>query len=132
MSIAKAVSRQMLHHAPTASGCKIISTMVTFFGILVVPLGVVSIVLIILQPLAVGAWCSICLLTALAMLIMIPLTLDEVVAMIQFLVQAKRDGKPFWRTFWKGDTVEGGGKDERTPPFNDSLVKTAPADDLGR
>ena len=31
--------------------------MVTFFGILVVPLGVVSVTLIILQPLAVGARC---------------------------------------------------------------------------
>lgn len=101
--------------------------MVTFFGILVIPLGVTSIVLVILQPVAVGAWCTICLFTALTMLIMIPLTLDEVIAMIQFLVQAKRDGKPFWRTFWKGDTVEGGGRDERTPHFNDSLAKTFPA-----
>src|SRR5581483_12523041 len=66
--------------------------MVTFFGILVVPLGTVSIVLIILQPLAVGAWCSLCLLAAIAMLAMIPATLDEVVAMAQFLIQAKREG----------------------------------------
>lgn len=101
--------------------------MVTFFGILVIPLGATSIILIILQPVAVGAWCSVCLFTALTMLIMIPLTRDEVVAMIQFLLQAHRDGKPFWRTFWKGDTVEGGGKDERTPRFNDSPAKTAPA-----
>jgi hypothetical protein len=69
--------------------------MVTFFGILAVPLGVTSIVLVILQPLSVGAWCTICLATALAMLIMIPLTLDEVVAMGQFLAQSRREGKPF-------------------------------------
>lgn len=79
--------------------------MVTFFGILVVPLGVVSIVLIILQPLAVGAWCTPCLLAAVAMLIMIALTLDEVVAMGQFLVQAWREGQPFWPTFWLGGTL---------------------------
>lgn len=79
--------------------------MVTFFGILVVPLGVVSIVLIILQPLAVGAWCTPCLIAAVAMLIMIALTLDEVVAMGQFLVQARREGQPFWRTFWLGGTL---------------------------
>ena len=60
--------------------------MVTFFGILVVPLGIVSITLIILQPLVVGAWCTPCLIAAAAMLIMISLTLDEVVAMLQFLV----------------------------------------------
>ncbi len=79
--------------------------MVTFFGILVVPLGVVSIGLIILQPLAVGSWCTPCLIAAAAMVIMIALTLDEVVAMGQFLVQAVREGQPFWRTFWLGGTL---------------------------
>jgi uncharacterized membrane protein len=76
--------------------------MVTFFGILVVPLGIVSITLIILQPLAVGAWCTPCLIAAVAMIIMIALTLDEVVAMVQFLAQAHREGQPLWRTFWLG------------------------------
>ncbi len=89
--------------------------MVTFFGILVVPLGTVSIVLIILQPLAVGAWCSLCLLAAIAMLAMIPATLDEVVAMLQFLIQAKREGKSLWRTFWLGGTTEGESADKLTP-----------------
>ncbi len=92
--------------------------MVTFFGILVVPLGIVSIVLIILQPLAVGAWCSLCLLAGIAMLAMVPATLDEVVAMIQFLILSRREGKPLWRTFWMGDTVEGGQKNDRLTPFD--------------
>jgi uncharacterized membrane protein len=76
--------------------------MVMFFGILVVPLGIVSITLIILQPLAVGTWCTPCLIAAAAMLAMIALTLDEVVAMLQFLVQARREGQSVWRTFWLG------------------------------
>lgn len=38
--------------------------MVAMFGALVIPLGIVSIVLIILQPVAVGAWCMLCLITA--------------------------------------------------------------------
>lgn len=80
--------------------------MVTFFGILVVPLGIVSITLIILQPLAVGAWCTPCLIAAAAMLIMISLTLDEVVAMLQFLVQANREGQPLWKVFWMGGTLK--------------------------
>lgn len=101
--------------------------MVTFFGILVVPLGAVSIILVILQPLAVGTWCTLCLITALAMLIMIPLTLDEVIAMGQFLVQQYRQGEPFWRTFWQGGTVEGGGEDTRSPHFTASLRETTPA-----
>lgn len=91
--------------------------MVMFFGILVVPVGAVSVILIILQPLAVGAWCSLCLLAAVAMLAMIPATLDEVVAMIQFLIQSRRDGKPLWRTFWFGGTVEGR-KDKSLTPFD--------------
>ena len=80
--------------------------MVMFFGILVVPLGVVSITLIILQPLMVGSWCTPCLAAGLAMLIMIPLTLDEVVAMVQFLVQAQREGQPLWQTFWMGGALK--------------------------
>ncbi|QTE43807.1 vitamin K epoxide reductase family protein [Mucilaginibacter rubeus] len=101
--------------------------MVSFFGILVIPLGVISIVLITLQPVSVGHWCTICLTTAVAMVVMIPLTLDEVVAMIQFLTRRVKEGKPFWRTFWMGDTVKGGSKDVRTPLFTDSISKTLPA-----
>jgi len=91
--------------------------MVTFFFILVVPLGLVSIVLVILQPLAVRYWCSLCLATAMVMLWMIPLAVDEVVAMGQFLKTSVRNGKPLWRTFWVGDTIEGGGEDTRTPRY---------------
>jgi hypothetical protein len=79
--------------------------MVILFGILVVPLGVVSIGLIILQPLAVGAWCTLCLVTAAAMLVMIAPAVDEVVATCQFLSHSCRAGKPFWRTFFQGGTV---------------------------
>ena len=85
--------------------------MVTFFGILVIPLGVVSIYFIIIQPILIGTWCTLCLLAALAMLIMIPFALDEVIAMGQFLYWAKCRGKPLIRTFFKGDAVEGGEED---------------------
>ena len=80
--------------------------MVLMFGVLVVPLGVVSIVLVILQPIAVGAWCGLCLVTAAAMLVMIAPAVDEVVAMGQFLTGARRERKPLWRTFWVGGTLE--------------------------
>lgn len=85
--------------------------MVTFFGILVIPLGVVSIYFIIIQPVLLGTWCTLCLLAALAMLIMIPFAIDEVVAMGQFLNWAKHRGKPLVRTFFKGGPVEGGEED---------------------
>jgi hypothetical protein len=80
--------------------------MVLMFGFLVVPLGIVSIVLVILQPVAVGAWCTLCLITAAAMLIMISPAIDEVVAMGQFLAGARREGEPFWQTFWIGGTLK--------------------------
>lgn len=38
--------------------------MVVMFGIFVVPLGIVSIVLVMLQPIGVGAWCALCLIAA--------------------------------------------------------------------
>lgn len=76
--------------------------MVAGFGFVVVPLGIVSIALVIMQPLAVGAWCSPCLFTAAAMLLMIPLSLDEVVAMVQMVIRKKREGHSAWRVFWLG------------------------------
>lgn len=82
--------------------------MVTFFGILVIPLGVISIYFIIIQPIVIGTWSTPTLIAALAMLIMIPFALDEVIAMGQFLNWARCRGKPFIRTFFKGDAVDGG------------------------
>lgn len=86
--------------------------MVTFFGILVIPLGVVSIYFIIIQPLLLGTWSTLALIAALAMLIMIPFALDEVIAMGQFLYWSRCRGRPLIRTFFKGDAVDGGAVDE--------------------
>jgi hypothetical protein len=85
--------------------------MVTFFGILVVPLGVISIYFIIIQPLLIGTWSTPALIAALAMLIMIPFALDELIAMGQYLRWSKRDGKPLIRTFFKGGAAPAGGID---------------------
>lgn len=76
--------------------------MVTFFGILVIPLGLVHIFLVISQPVVVGAWCTFCLVAAALMLPMIPLEVDEVVAMGQYLARARRRGESVWKIFWKG------------------------------
>ena len=89
--------------------------MVALFGFMVVPLGIVSVVLIILQPVAVGAWCTACLLSALFMLLMIALSLDEVIAMLQFLLQTRRAGKSVWRTFWLGGNALGDHQVPRRP-----------------
>jgi hypothetical protein len=101
--------------------------MVAMFGVLVVPLGVTSIVLVILQPVTVGAWCTLCLFTAALMLLMIPFAVDEVVAMGQFLARSRREGKPFWRTFWVGGTLDERAADERSPALTAPLSQTLPA-----
>ena len=82
--------------------------MVALFGLLVVPLGGVSIFFIIIQPIWIGTWCTLCLIAAAAMVVMIPYSLDEIVAMAQFLRERKRAGRPLWDVFWHGDTMEGG------------------------
>jgi len=100
--------------------------MVTFFFILVVPLGITHVLLVILQPVVVGSWCTLCLAAALLMLLMIPFAVDEVIAMGQFLSQRVRAGKPFWHTFWVGDTMEGGEKDTRTPRYGTPATHMIP------
>ncbi len=94
--------------------------MVTFFGILVIPLGVISIYFIIIQPILLGTWCTLCLIAALAMLIMIPFAIDEIVAMGQYLHWSWCRGKPLIRTFFKGGPVEGGQEDH-----SDALTSAA-------
>jgi len=85
--------------------------MVLALAILILPLGVVSIYFVIIQPIAIGTWCTLCLIAALAMAVMIPYALNEFVAMGQFLVWSRKQGKPFWRTFWEGDAMDGGNAD---------------------
>jgi hypothetical protein len=76
----------------------------------------------------IGTWCTVCLIAGLAMVIMIPYSLDEFVAMGQFLVDARRKGKPFWRTFWTGDAMEGGMADPAAglgAPMGDMIGQAA-------
>lgn len=96
--------------------------MVAFFGILVIPLGLTHILLVIAQPLVVHHWCTFCLLAALIMLPMIPLEVDEVVAMGQHMVEAKRRGDrggSLWRIFWLGGSAEGCQPEEEGPALFD-------------
>ena len=79
---------------------------VIIFAILIIPLGVVSVTLVILQPVAVGSWCFYCLLTALISILMMPFTFDEAAASTEFLIKAKREGQSFWKVFWKGGTLK--------------------------
>ncbi|MGE0653809.1 MAG: vitamin K epoxide reductase family protein [Alphaproteobacteria bacterium] len=81
--------------------------LVVLFGILIVPLGVVSITFIVIQPILLGTWCSLCLIAAAAMLIQIPYSLDELVATGQFLNRRRKAGANLIRIFFTGDTDDG-------------------------
>lgn len=77
--------------------------MVVLFGLFIIPPGVTSIVLVILQPVSIGAWCTLCLAASAVMLLMVSPALDEVIATGQFLHRTKRQGGNVWRAFWRGE-----------------------------
>lgn len=85
--------------------------LVLAFGILIVPLGVVSVFFIIIQPVVIGTWCTLCLVGALAMLLQIPYSFDEILATLQFLKTRRQQGKPLWYLLLHGDTMVGGSAD---------------------
>lgn len=81
--------------------------LVLLFGVMIVPLGAVSIFFIIIQPIWIGTWCTLCLIAAAAMLLQIPYSLDELVATAQFLRRRQRAGQSLLRVLLAGDTDEG-------------------------
>ena len=95
--------------------------LVFVFGILVIPVGLVSSILIILQPLSVGTWCTLCLITALSMLIQMPFAMGEVAASIQFLRHSKEHS--FFVRLFKGGHCERGTLDKKTPSMEASFCK---------
>lgn len=80
---------------------------VAAFGLLIVPLGVVSITFVIIQPIMIGTWCTLCLIGAAAMLLQIAYAFNELVATGQFLRRRQRAGAPVLKIFFTGDTDEG-------------------------
>jgi uncharacterized membrane protein len=77
--------------------------LVLLFGLDVIPLGIVSVILVIAQGVIVKSWCTLCLATAVISLVLVFLAYDEVWASIKFLKRTwthTRDPKIFWRTLW--------------------------------
>ena len=81
--------------------------LVFLFGLMIAPLGVVSIFFVIIQPIVIGTWATLTLVGAAAMLIQIPYSLDELLATIQFVRRRAKAGRPWLRVFLFGDTDEG-------------------------
>jgi len=72
---------------------------VIVFGIAVGPLGAVSVLLVILQPIAFHAWCTLCLTSAVVSIVMIGPSMDEVLAGMQHVVRLRRRGASWWDGF---------------------------------
>lgn len=73
---------------------------VIVFGVAVGPLGAGSVLLVILQPVLLNAFCTLCLVTAVISVVMIGPAMDEVLASLQFLRRAKDEGRSVWKAFW--------------------------------
>jgi hypothetical protein len=74
--------------------------MVILFGLAVGPLGLISVVLVILQPVLFDAFCTLCLASAVVSVAMIGPALDEVLASLQHVKRAKAAGASVWQAFW--------------------------------
>lgn len=73
---------------------------VVLFGLAVGPLGAVSVMLVVFQPVLYGAWCTLCLASAAISLLMIGPAMDEMLASLQELRRVRRRGRSVWRAFW--------------------------------
>ena len=78
--------------------------LVLLFGLLIVPLGMTTILFIVIQPVVLGTWSTLALVGAAAVLVQIPYSLDELLATCQFLRRRARAGKPWLRVLFLGDT----------------------------
>src|SRR3546814_9758183 len=85
---------------------------VLIFGMLIVPLGIVSVGFIVIQPPVIGALCALCLIQAAITVVMIPYSVDEVGASVQFLLRSRRAGRSLWRTLLHGGPALGEVRDE--------------------
>lgn len=77
--------------------------MVILFGIDVIPLGIVSAVLVFMQGAVVGAWCFLCLVTAVISLVLVYLAYDEVWSSLVYLRRVwvrSRSVRTLWDAVW--------------------------------
>ncbi|MEZ6090323.1 MAG: vitamin K epoxide reductase family protein [Pirellulaceae bacterium] len=77
--------------------------LVILFGIDVIPLGIVSVVLVLCQAFIVGEWCFLCLVTAAMSLILVYWAWDEVrvsLAYLRIVWKEHHDKRLLWQGFW--------------------------------
>ena len=73
--------------------------MVVVFGLAVGPLGAISVLLVILQPVLYDSWCTLCLASAIVSVLMIGPAMDELLASLQYLKRERDAGRSVWHAF---------------------------------
>lgn len=73
---------------------------VIVFGVFVGPFGVISVVLVIIQPVLFDSFCTLCLASAAISLAMIGPAADEILTSLQHLRRVRDQGGSVWRAFW--------------------------------
>ena len=77
--------------------------LVLLFGLDVIPLGIVSAVLVVMQGAVVGSWCFLCLVTAVISLVLVAISYDEVWSSMLYLRRVwrkTRNMRVLWNVFW--------------------------------
>lgn len=77
--------------------------LVLLFGLDVIPLGIVSAVLVVMQGAVVGSWCFLCLITAVISLVLVAMSYDEVWSSLLYLRRVwrkTRNMRVLWNVFW--------------------------------
>lgn len=82
---------------------------VILLGLAIGPLGAASVLFVILQPVAFGTWCTLCLASATLSLAMVGPAMDEVLASLQYLRRAKGMGHSAWLAFWGAEPLRESG-----------------------
>lgn len=80
---------------------------VVVFGLAVGPLGFVSVLLVVFQPVLYDSFCTLCLTTAAISVGMIGPAMDEMLASLQYLRRVKTSNRSLWRHFWGLANVDG-------------------------
>jgi len=80
--------------------------LVVLFGLMIAPLGIVSILFVIIQPIVIGTWSTVALIGVAAILLQIPYSLDELLASLQFMRRQIRSGRNAWAVFFRGGSDE--------------------------
>lgn len=73
---------------------------VVVFGLAVGPLGFVSVMLVVFQPVLFDAFCTLCLASAVVSVGMIGPAMDEMLASLQYLKRVRLQGESVSRAFW--------------------------------